>query len=411
MLLPFANTDWTMYHSNPSQSSNISLHNSALMPKRTWTSTIPPGYSTSPIVDNGIIYIGTGDGNICALSASSGKKIWNYTISTYIVRSSPAIAQDIVYIGSDEALYALDVATGVKIWSYPVYVHSSSPAVVDGVVYFGAGDGMVYALSALDGSEIWNYTTGMTSCATPVVYEGVVYIGGGRTYRGLYALDAVSGEEIWCYTPDWYKNNPWVSAPAIGEGMIFYSTLFRLYGLSLEAGDEVWGSMVRSWASPVVVNGMVFLGSGISGASPPSCYAFDAKTGSQLWNYSAPRGSSFSDPAVGAGVVYFGSSDKSVYGLDVVSGGMVWNYSTDDGVTSIVSGVVLPSPVVGRGEVFVCSADGVLYAIVTGLDVAYFLWVLLPIIVTLTAFLAAVLLFKKYRKVMDNKRHLSPYPR
>jgi len=411
VLLPFADADWVMYRSNPSQSSNISSYNVARMPKQTWTSTIPAGYSTSPIVDNGIIYIGTGDGNICALRASSGTKIWNYTLSTHIVTSCPVIAQGIVYICSNLTIYALDASTGEKIWSCSDAAFGSSPAVVDGIVYV-CSSGSVYALDALDGSELWNYPLGgVASKGTPVVYEGVVYVGGGPIDRGIYALDALTGEQIWSYTPEWYKNTPWVSAPAIVDGMLFYSTNHRIYGLTLDNGTEVWHNVIHAESSPAVANGMVFLGSGIFGNPLPSCCAFDAKTGRQLWNYSASWGSavypevgevvffsSFSDPAVREGVVYFCSSDKNVYALDAATGELVWKYSTNNTKSSIVSDLVLLSPVVGRGEVFVCSSDGVLYAIVTDSRIIYFILAFLLVIVTfIVTVFVVVRLFKKYR--------------
>ncbi|MGW4985906.1 outer membrane protein assembly factor BamB family protein, partial [Streptomyces mirabilis] len=53
-----------------------------------------------------------------------------------------------VYVGSrDSSLYAVDAATGRKRWSFLTgSAVSSSPAVVDGVVYFGSVDGNLYAV-------------------------------------------------------------------------------------------------------------------------------------------------------------------------------------------------------------------------------------------------------------------------
>src|SRR5437762_9357927 len=61
------------------------------------------------------------------------------------VVSSPAIANGVVYVGSgDGGLYALDLATGARHWRFdagsPV---SSSPAVGGGLVYAGARDGSI----------------------------------------------------------------------------------------------------------------------------------------------------------------------------------------------------------------------------------------------------------------------------
>src|SRR5512139_3652338 len=62
------------------------------------------------------------------------------------VCSSPAVVGGIVYFGSqDYYLYALDAATGDKLWAFKTgsFV-DSSPTVSGGVVYFGSNDGFLY---------------------------------------------------------------------------------------------------------------------------------------------------------------------------------------------------------------------------------------------------------------------------
>ena len=61
--------------------------------------------------------------------------------------SSPAVANGIVYVGSnDKNLYALDAKTGAKLWSYATGNSvESSPIVTNGMVYVGSDDGKVYA--------------------------------------------------------------------------------------------------------------------------------------------------------------------------------------------------------------------------------------------------------------------------
>jgi len=64
------------------------------------------------------------------------------------VDSSPAIANGIVYVGSeDKQVYALNATIGDRLWSYATGdMVVSSPAVVDGVVYVGSYDHLVYAI-------------------------------------------------------------------------------------------------------------------------------------------------------------------------------------------------------------------------------------------------------------------------
>jgi eukaryotic-like serine/threonine-protein kinase len=63
------------------------------------------------------------------------------------ISNSPVVANGVVYVGSeDHSLYALDAQSGKLLWSYKTgnYI-LTSPAVVNGVVYIGSGDGRLYA--------------------------------------------------------------------------------------------------------------------------------------------------------------------------------------------------------------------------------------------------------------------------
>ena len=59
----------------------------------------------------------------------------------------------------------------------------SSPAVANGVVYVGSDDHNVYALNATTGAKLWNYTTGGTCDSSPAVANGVVYVGSDGQQR------------------------------------------------------------------------------------------------------------------------------------------------------------------------------------------------------------------------------------
>jgi len=101
---------------------------------------------SSPAVADGMVYIGSNDHNVYALNASTGEQVWNYTTGNY-VSSAPAVAGGMVFVGSyDYSVYALNASTGVRIWSYETgYEVSSSPVVVNGTVFIGSGDGNFYA--------------------------------------------------------------------------------------------------------------------------------------------------------------------------------------------------------------------------------------------------------------------------
>ena len=70
--------------------------------------------ASSPAVVGGVVYVGSYNGKVYALSATTGTSIWSYTTTTGdYVTSSPAVANGMVYVGSQNGdFYALSATTG-----------------------------------------------------------------------------------------------------------------------------------------------------------------------------------------------------------------------------------------------------------------------------------------------------------
>ncbi len=140
-----------------------------------WSSSVAGamGYSCAAFA-NGVVYVSTTDGGtssnltsggVSALDASTGNLLWNHTVGS-IDQSSPAVANGVVYVGSDISgpnpsnrtdsgnFYAFNATTGAIIWSYKTgEAVLSSPAIANGVVYVGSNDGKVYAFGCPQTSQ------------------------------------------------------------------------------------------------------------------------------------------------------------------------------------------------------------------------------------------------------------------
>jgi eukaryotic-like serine/threonine-protein kinase len=130
------------------------------------------------------VYVGSGDHNLYAINLDAGTLKWKFKTGGR-VNSSPAVAGGMVYFGSyDGSFYAVDAATGKVNWKFqtagerrfaarhlhgaepatetmpdPFDFYLSSPAIDKGAVYFGSGDGNVYALDAASGALKWKFQT------------------------------------------------------------------------------------------------------------------------------------------------------------------------------------------------------------------------------------------------------------
>ncbi len=81
----------------------------------------------------------------------------------------------------------MDIKTGQEKWKFKTGDQvASSPAVSDGVVYFGSDDSYLYAVDIKTGQEKWKFKTGDEVFSSPAISDGVVYFGsrGQLSLRG-----------------------------------------------------------------------------------------------------------------------------------------------------------------------------------------------------------------------------------
>ncbi len=345
--------DWVMFRSNPIHT-GIGIGNPVLNATVLWKTQTGSIVRSSPAVVGGVVYIGSEDGKVYALNASTGLILWSYltnAVPDSDVYSSPAVAGGVVYVGSgDGAFYALNATNGLQLWNYTTdNGFLSSPAVVDSVVYTGGGLD-VYAFDATNGTMLWNYPTGGSVYSSPAVVGGVVYVGSENDR--VYALNATNGAVLWSYlTGGWVDSSPAVVGGAVYVG----SDDNNVYALNATNGFQLWNyTSYKVESSPAVVDGVVYIGSdGLYGGAA-NVTALNATDGTVLWNF--PTGASVeSSPAVVGGVVYVGSADDNVYALNATNGAELWNYPTGDNVLS--------SPAVVNGTVYVGSWDWYVYAL------------------------------------------------
>ena len=378
---------------------------------------------SSPAVADNIVYVGSTDCNLYAIDLATGAQKWKFETKGWVV-SSPAIDAGTVYFASyDSNFYAVDAASGQLKWKFqtggerhyigkhihylqpaaeampdPWDFYLSSPSVWNGAVYFGSGDGNIYALDAAAGTLRWKFQTGDVVHSSPAIADGVLYIGSWDRY--LYALDAASGAQKWRFEtgddPDAHNHIGIQSSPAVVNGVAYFGSRDAYaYAVDVATGKQIWNfSTEGSWVnnSPVVHEGRVYFGTSVPGI----VHAVDAKSGKVVFdvNSGSPV---FASMALAGDIVYIGNFAGKLSAIDLKQQKPVWTFETDgakqnaaamtnaDGsikwetlfpspnvfytdmvlaVNKLFSmGTILSSPVVAGDTVLFGSTDGVLYAL------------------------------------------------
>ncbi|HHO59545.1 MAG TPA: hypothetical protein ENJ64_04830 [Thiotrichales bacterium] len=132
----------TMFRSDASHTGNYSGSAPTTLDKLDWKYTTADKTYSSPVVANGMVYLGCNDGNLYAIDQKTGQLKWKYKTGGNI-EATPAVFDGTIYIGSwDKYLYAIDEKTRALRWKLktdgPV---SSSPVIKDGIIYFASEDG------------------------------------------------------------------------------------------------------------------------------------------------------------------------------------------------------------------------------------------------------------------------------
>ncbi len=297
----------------------------------------PGGIVAPPWVGTDAVYVAAvadrglrSGGAVFALDPATGKRRWAFDAGGHMLptASAPVLAGGRLFVGEGMhghyacRLYCLDPATGRTVWDFPTTDHiESTPAVADGVVYFGAGNDGVYAVDAETGKQRWQFTADLHIDASPCASNGRVIVGSGpsKKFKALrvVALDAKTGALAWRTDTD-----------------------------------------LPAWGSPRAADGRVFVGLGngrlTEGAQPPETPAgavlgLDEATGRVLWRFDA-KDAVFQQPTVDGDRVYFGSRDGNLYAVRADTGGLVYRVP--------MGGPVVAPPAVADGKVYAVTVGG-----------------------------------------------------
>ncbi len=313
---------------------------------------------SSPIVYDGVVFIGSEDGNLYAIDEKNGKTYWKFKTGG-AVHSSPAVFKNTVYIGSfDGSYYAIDAKSGHMKWKFktggekrfgeigllglrPVdqYMDDlwdfflSSPVIEpddkNPRIFFGSSDGNVYALNANTGELEWKFEAQGSIHCSPVLYRNILYIGSWDA--NLYAIDTETGKMRWKFETGTQLGFKGIESTVVAANDIVYFGARDpfLFALNAETGKLLWKyDAASSWiiSSAVVANDVLYVGTSDTFA----LVALNAKNGKELYKFRTD-GYVYSSPAIAGDTAYFGDFTGNFFAVNIKSGGKEWDCFSTEG--------------------------------------------------------------------------------
>ena len=238
----------------------IPRHRFYAMDKRTgetvWLST--PGnapYDTTytvPVVreidGQRLLITGNGDGGIYGMQVATGIKVWGFPLSKRGINSSVVVDGTMVYASHSEEnvdestsmgrLVALDAASvsegkPEQVWMVDGFAAGyASPAIHGGILYQVDNSANLVAFDSGTGEELWLQNIGIAQRSSPVIADGKLYV--SDVDGKLHVLRLNGREEPEALDMDEFHNDDGSltqinGAPAVAHGRVYFITNNTLY--------------------------------------------------------------------------------------------------------------------------------------------------------------------------------------
>jgi outer membrane protein assembly factor BamB len=209
---------------------------------------------TAPTFDEGVVYVGNGNGFVYAYEASTGHFLWKSDVGIGLVYQNVVGGGEVVAIGS--VIGAFDRATGHLIWKLDRTDTGNRILMSNHLVYESTGQ-IAIALDPGTGRLIWQnaHVPGGVIWGAPAADGDMLLI---PHYDGvLNALEASTGHLLWTA-----QVGVLITSPSIANGVVYVAADADLVALDAATGAELFRSRVGaagvSQPLAVVVDGVVY---------------------------------------------------------------------------------------------------------------------------------------------------------
>ena len=309
--------------------------------QKVWSERIGKGAAKTgarmrPAYANGKLYAAGVDGTIAALDAQTGRTLWQKCLGRrggFILHhgknslewsGGPSVSGDLVVVGSLEGVVqALDASSGSEKWVVQLSSEIvTAPSIADGLVVVRSNDGRIYGLDAADGSRKWTYDRAsvpilsLRGNSAPHAINGAVFA--GEDNGKVVALRLNDGNPMWeqLLAPGEGRSEierlqDIDGTVAVGDGLI-YASGYRgqVAALVAETGRPLWSHELSSYTGVAVASTQVYVADADS-----AVWALDLRTGASNWKQEGLKYRWVSETAAQGDMVVMGDQEGWVHWL------------------------------------------------------------------------------------------------
>ncbi len=328
--------------------------------------------SVPPLVYGGRIFVYDTSGTVAAL-APGGGRIWSTSLApqgerSHVAGGGIAASGRAIYAATGFGeVVALDASTGTRLWTFKMSAPAhSAPTAAGGKVYVVSSTNVLHAVNQADGTEAWQYpgipeSAGVLSAASPAVSGDTVVV--PYSSGEVTAFNAATGDLKWADAVIRSTRTLAVSgltdvaaSPVIHDGVVYATGVSgRTIAVRLSDGERIWEQNVGSASTPAVSGNAVFVVD-----LEDKLIAMDRANGKVFWKAELPVVrkkrffSTWAGPTLAGNVLWMVSNDRRMIGIQPSTGNIV--------VDRALPSPAYVKPIAAGGQLLVLSADGSLAA-------------------------------------------------
>ncbi len=269
-------------------------------------SNFPPAFIAPLTFANQTLYVGDDTGVLHAVDAESGERRWKAQLDSDIVGAAGVVGDRVVCGCSAGFLFGFHIEDGSEVWKFSTQGPVNGSQAFDGDFTFvtGCDKPILRVVDVTSGEQSQEVMLNGLMIASPALHNGILYYGddSGR----VLAIDWKAGVNIWEYEPD--SRAEVHSAPAVKDDYVIIGSRDRnVHCINRRTGEPIWVFPTRGPVdpSPVIVGDRVFIAS-----ADKNIYGLRLADGAEVWSYNTGERITGS-PAVGRGRLVIGTEGSA----------------------------------------------------------------------------------------------------